>query len=89
MNSERRILIARVVGAFGVRGEVKLQSFTDPLSAALKYQPWLLVHRHILPFHCLQLLRPSRRELSCECDCFRCRQRRDCRQGRARVQMEY
>jgi 16S rRNA processing protein RimM len=44
MNSERRILIARVVGAFGVRGEVKLHSFTEPLSAALKYQPWLLVH---------------------------------------------
>ena len=44
MNSERRILIARVVGAFGVRGEVKLQSFTEPLSAALKYQPWILVH---------------------------------------------
>lgn len=43
MNTERRILIARVVGAFGVRGEVKLQSFTEPLSAALKYQPWLLV----------------------------------------------
>jgi len=42
MNSERRILIARVVGAFGVRGEVKLQSFTEPVSAALKYQPWTL-----------------------------------------------
>ena len=44
MNTERRILIARVVGAFGVRGELKLQSFTDPVSAALKYQPWLLTH---------------------------------------------
>ena len=44
MNPERRILIARVVGAFGVRGEVKLQSFTEPLSAVLKYQPWQLVH---------------------------------------------
>jgi 16S rRNA processing protein RimM len=44
MNSERRILIARVVGAFGVRGEVKLQTFTEPASAALKYLPWLMVH---------------------------------------------
>lgn len=43
-NSERRILVARVVGAFGVRGEVKLQSFTDPLKQVLKYQPWILVH---------------------------------------------
>ena len=43
-NSERRILVARVVGAFGVRGEVKLQSFTDPLKQVLKYQPWILIH---------------------------------------------
>jgi 16S rRNA processing protein RimM len=45
MESGRRILIARVAGAFGVRGEVKLQSFTDPENAALRYQPWILVHR--------------------------------------------
>jgi 16S rRNA processing protein RimM len=45
MNQERRILIARVVGAFGVRGEVKLQSFTDPLKQALKYQPWVMLHQ--------------------------------------------
>jgi len=46
-NPERRILIARVVGAFGVRGEVKLQSFTDPLKQALKYQPWILIHQGV------------------------------------------
>ncbi|HTM22577.1 MAG TPA: ribosome maturation factor RimM [Kofleriaceae bacterium] len=45
MDTGRRILIARVAGAFGVRGEVKLQSFTDPDIAALRYQPWTLVHR--------------------------------------------
>jgi 16S rRNA processing protein RimM len=45
MTQERRILIARVVGAFGVRGEVKLQSFTDPLKQVLKYQPWILIHQ--------------------------------------------
>ena len=47
MDSGRRILIARVAGAFGVRGELKLQSFTDPESAALRYQPWQLVHRGV------------------------------------------
>jgi 16S rRNA processing protein RimM len=47
MDSTRRILIARVAGAFGVRGEVKLQSFTDPDHAALRYQPWRLVHRGV------------------------------------------
>ncbi len=45
MTQERRILLGRVLGAFGVRGELKLQSFTDPASMLLKYQPWILVHR--------------------------------------------
>jgi 16S rRNA processing protein RimM len=44
MTQERRILLGRVLGAFGVRGEIKLQSFTDPPMALLKYQPWRLVH---------------------------------------------
>jgi 16S rRNA processing protein RimM len=44
MTDERRILLGRILGAFGVRGEVKLQSFTDPESTLLRYQPWLLVH---------------------------------------------
>ena len=47
MDSERRILLGRVLGAFGVRGELKLQSFTDPPSRLLKYQPWVLVHRGV------------------------------------------
>ena len=42
MNDERRILLGRVLGAFGVRGELKIQSFTDPESAILRYQPWTL-----------------------------------------------
>jgi len=42
MNPQRRILVGRFVGAFGVRGEVKLESFTDPKSAILRYQPWVL-----------------------------------------------
>ena len=46
-NPERRILVARVVGAFGVRGEVKLLSFTDPLKQVLKYQPGIMVHQGV------------------------------------------
>ncbi|MFA6986558.1 MAG: ribosome maturation factor RimM [Arenimonas sp.] len=44
MTQERRILLGRVLGAFGVRGELKLHSFTDPVSMVMKYQPWILVH---------------------------------------------
>ena len=42
MTDERRILLGRVLGAFGVRGELKIQSFTDPENALLRYQPWTL-----------------------------------------------
>lgn len=37
-----RILLGRLHGAFGVRGELKLESFTDPLPAIFRYQPWTL-----------------------------------------------
>ena len=44
MNNDqgRRILLGRVTGAFGVRGEAKLESWTEPRSAIFGYQPWIL-----------------------------------------------
>ena len=39
---EKRVLLGRIHGAFGVRGELKLESFTDPLRGILRYQPWVL-----------------------------------------------
>jgi 16S rRNA processing protein RimM len=38
----RRILLGRIHGAFGVRGELKLQSFTEPAAKIFRYQPWTL-----------------------------------------------
>lgn len=38
----RRILVGRIHGAFGVRGEVKLESLTEPAGNLLRYQPWIL-----------------------------------------------
>ena len=38
----RRILMGRIHGAFGVRGELKLESFSDPLDAIFRYRPWTL-----------------------------------------------
>ena len=38
----RRILVGRIHGAFGVRGELKLESLTAPQSNLLRYQPWIL-----------------------------------------------
>lgn len=40
--SQRMIAVGRLHGAFGVRGEVKLESFTAPLNAIARYQPWML-----------------------------------------------
>lgn len=42
MSTDRRILLGRVAGDFGVRGELKLLSWTDPREAIFKYQPWIL-----------------------------------------------
>ena len=41
-SSDRMITVGRLHGAFGVRGEVKLDSFTDPERAIARYQPWVL-----------------------------------------------
>lgn len=42
MNDERRVLLGRIVGVHGVRGAVKLESFTEPRMAIFDYRPWLL-----------------------------------------------
>ncbi|HSR65621.1 MAG TPA: ribosome maturation factor RimM [Xanthomonadaceae bacterium] len=39
---QRHVLLGRVRGAFGVRGELKLESFTEPADAIFRYQPWTL-----------------------------------------------
>ncbi len=48
MNTERptrprkSILLGRFTGAFGVRGQVKLESWTEPRESIFRYQPWIL-----------------------------------------------
>jgi len=39
---ERRVLLGRIVGLYGVRGEVKIESYTEPRLAIFDYSPWLL-----------------------------------------------
>jgi 16S rRNA processing protein RimM len=38
----RRIVIGKVVGHFGVKGWIKLQSWTEPREKIVEYHPWLL-----------------------------------------------
>ena len=42
MTGERRVLLGKVVGVFGVRGWVKLLSHTEPHDALFDYLPWTL-----------------------------------------------
>lgn len=39
----KRVLLGRILGAHGLRGDVRIESWTDPRTAIFKYQPWLLV----------------------------------------------
>ena len=45
MSGERRILLGKIVGVFGVKGWVKLQSHTEPREALFDYLPWVLRQR--------------------------------------------
>lgn len=40
--SARRVPVGRIVGVFGVQGEVKLESWTEPRERIFDYQPWQL-----------------------------------------------
>lgn len=40
--ASRQVLIGRFGGAFGVRGEVRIISYTAPIDRLFRYQPWLL-----------------------------------------------
>ncbi len=41
-SSRKLILMGRVTGAFGVRGDVRLESWAEPRQAIFRYQPWIL-----------------------------------------------
>lgn len=38
--SEKFVLLGKIVGLHGVRGELKLESYTEPRTQIFRYQPW-------------------------------------------------
>lgn len=44
-DTARRLVLGRIAGVFGVRGWVKLRSFTRPVENLLDYPRWWLVHQ--------------------------------------------
>lgn len=39
---QKLLLLGRFTGAFGIRGQVKLESWTEPRASIFRYQPWIL-----------------------------------------------
>jgi 16S rRNA processing protein RimM len=40
--SEKFVLLGKVVGVHGIRGELKLESYTEPRTQIFRYKPWHL-----------------------------------------------
>ena len=40
--SEKLVLLGKIVGIHGLRGELKLESYTEPRTQIFRYQPWLM-----------------------------------------------
>jgi len=50
MDSESgKIAVGRINGAYGIKGWVKIYSYTDPIEQILDYGPWYLLPHHTLP----------------------------------------
>jgi 16S rRNA processing protein RimM len=41
-----KIVVGQIVGVFGVKGWIKIKSFTDPIENIVSYQPWFLALPH-------------------------------------------
>lgn len=41
-SDEKFVLLGKIVGVHGLRGEFKLESYTEPRAQIFRYRPWLL-----------------------------------------------
>lgn len=44
--ARERIVLGRITGVFGIKGWLKIQSYTDPLEGILNYRDWQLEQRN-------------------------------------------
>lgn len=47
-SAERQVLMGRVVGVFGVRGWLKIESYSNPRDRLFRYRPWLMGREGVL-----------------------------------------
>lgn len=45
VETEQRVVLGHMAGAYGVRGWVKVRSYTDPKDNILHYSPWRIEHQ--------------------------------------------
>lgn len=45
MSAEERLLVGKIAAVFGVRGWLKIDSYTDPPDNLFEYQPWYIKDR--------------------------------------------
>jgi 16S rRNA processing protein RimM len=43
LSEQQHVSVGKVSGVFGIKGWVKVFSFTDPRENILTYSPWLLI----------------------------------------------
>ena len=48
---ERLVVLGRISGLFGLRGELKVNSFTQPSEGICEYTPWLLKRGDVVTEH--------------------------------------
>ena len=48
---ERLVVLGRISGLFGLRGELKVNSFTEPPEGICEYMPWLLKRGNLVTEH--------------------------------------
>jgi len=41
-NASEKVILGRITGVYGVKGWVKVFSYTDPMEAIVDYNPWLI-----------------------------------------------
>src|SRR5690606_24310635 len=45
-SSDKRVVVGQLAGVYGVKGWLKVRSYTEPTENILQYRPWLLRTAH-------------------------------------------
>ncbi len=46
MDPHKKVIMGKLASPYGIRGQIKVISFTSPIETLLSYQPWFIYHDH-------------------------------------------